>query len=56
MGWHRTGPERVAEWLRFFIRAGFLIAGIIVSILVAYVAFEAGMLFVGILEETFFQR
>ena len=55
MAWQRSGPERVAAWLRFFIRAGFLVTGIVGSLLLMYVAINAGLLFVDVLERTIFR-
>lgn len=56
MAWHRSGPERVADWLRFVIRAGFLITGIVGSILLAYLAIQTGFLVIELFERCVFRR
>jgi len=55
MVWKRSGPERLADSLRFLIKAGFLVVGIVGSALAAYVAIRAGWIFVTILEDSIFR-
>ncbi len=55
MAWQRSGPERIAEWLRLFIRAGFLATGIVGSLLLVYLAIETALLVVHITEHVMFE-